>query len=281
MNISEEINRSMKNTVHSERNSKNGAENGVKSVQPSPILRNDSLPLSHLGYDATPIKTRYDPQLKALRTEIDVVSSRKANAELDAKRAECDTMSMKKQIDFINQLIALENNRAAKLRQLLEGIRVEIEALGSRFRDRDDELKRNRDEIGLLQESLSVKKDEYDREARTRVKIQNDLQTIEEEIAFLKAIHEEERNALNSVTSLTSIDDGFYETQLSITINLIRRDFEKLSSERRQQLEGNLEKLYADMYLNCSLHSSVLQIQNGIVHASGGRAETTDPRRQK
>ena len=271
----------MKNTVDSERNSTNGAENGVTSAHPSLILRNDSLPLSDLGFDSTPIKKRYDPQLEALRKEIDAVSSRKANAELDAKRAECDTMSMKKQIDFINQLIALENNRASKLRQLLEGIRVEIEALDNRFRDRDDELKRNRDEIGLLQESLSVKKDEYDREARSRVTTQNDLQTLEENIAFLKAIHEEERNALNSVTSLTLIDDQFYDTQLSITINLIRRDFEKLSSERRQQLEGNLEKLHADMYLNCALHSSVLQVQDGIVHASGPRAGTTNPRRER
>jgi hypothetical protein len=69
--------------------------------------------------------------------------------------------------------------------------------------------------------------------------IQNELQTLEEQLAFMKAVHEEERNELASLGTLSIDVSQFYRTELTRAIADIKNDFEALSLAQRQELEGN------------------------------------------
>jgi len=70
-----------------------------------------------------------------------------------------------------------------------------------------------------------------------RVMAQNELQTLEEHLAFLKAIHEEERNELASLGTLPIDVSQFYRTELTRAIADIKNDFEALSQAQRRELE--------------------------------------------
>jgi intermediate filament protein if len=189
------------------------------------------------GFDSSKVKDQYDAALIALRKQIDEVTRDKALAELRAKRAEYDASLIKHQTDFANELINLDRNRFTMLKQQLEGSGSELDSLRVRFEDKKAEIDRCRGEVKRLLEQLENLKNEFDSESMARVMIQNELQTLEEQLAFMKAVHEEERNELASLGTLTIDVTQFYRSELSRAIAEIKSDFETLSLAQRRELE--------------------------------------------
>jgi hypothetical protein len=189
------------------------------------------------GFDSGKVKDQYDQGLVSLRKQIDDVTRDKALAELRAKRAEYDASLIKHQTDFANELVNLDRNRFAMLKQQLEGSGSELDALRGRFEDKKQEIERNKNEVKRLLEQLENLKNEFDNESMARVMIQNELQTLEEQLAFMKAIHEEERNELASLGTLPIDVSQFYRTELTRAIADIKNDFEALSQAQRRELE--------------------------------------------
>ena len=67
---------------------------------------------------------------------------------------------------------------------------------------------------------------------------QNEVQTLEEQIAFLKAVHEQEVSELSRLQTIVGFDPAqFYRTELERAIRDIRGDFEQLNQEQKRELE--------------------------------------------
>ncbi|CAF0877253.1 unnamed protein product [Adineta ricciae] len=189
------------------------------------------------GFDSGKVKDQYDQGLVALRKQIDDVTRDKALAELRAKRAEYDASLIKHQTDFANELVNLDRNRFTMLKQQLEGSGSELDSLRNRYEDKKQEIDRSKDEVRRLLAQLEDLKNEFDQESMQRVMIQNELQTLEEQLAFMKAVHEEERNELASLGTLPIDVSQFYRTELTRAIADIKNDFEALSQAQRRELE--------------------------------------------
>lgn len=189
------------------------------------------------GFDSGKVKDQYDQALVSLRKQIDDVTRDKALAELRAKRAEYDASLIKHQTDFANELVNLDKNRLTMLKQQLEGSGSELDALRSRYEDKKGEIERSKAEVKRLLDQLENLKNEFDSESMGRVMIQNELQTLEEQLAFMKAVHEEERNELASLGTLPIDVSQFYRTELTRAIADIKNDFEALSQAQRHELE--------------------------------------------
>ncbi|CAF0915038.1 unnamed protein product [Adineta steineri] len=189
------------------------------------------------GFDSGKVKDQYDQGLVSLRKQIDDVTRDKALAELRAKRAEYDASLIKHQTDFANELVNLDRNRFTMLKQQLEGSGSELDSLRNRFEDKKQEIDRSKDEVRRLLAQLEDLKNEFDQESMQRVMIQNELQTLEEQLAFMKAVHEEERNELASLGTLPIDVSQFYRTELTRAIADIKNDFEALSQAQRRELE--------------------------------------------
>ncbi|CAF1027498.1 unnamed protein product [Rotaria sordida] len=189
------------------------------------------------GFDSGKVKDQYDQSLIALRKQIDDVTRDKALAELRAKRAEYDASLIKHQTDFAHELVNLDRTRFTMLKQQLEGSGSELEVLRNRFEDKKQDIDRNKGEVRRLLDQLENLKNEFDQESMARVMIQNELQTLEEQLAFMRAVHEEERNELASLGTLPIDVSQFYRTELTRAIADIKSDFEALSQAQRRELE--------------------------------------------
>ncbi len=67
---------------------------------------------------------------------------------------------------------------------------------------------------------------------------QNEVQTLEEQISFLKAVHEQEVSELSRLQTIVGFDPAqFYRTELERAIRDIRGDFEHLNTEQKRELE--------------------------------------------
>jgi chromosome segregation ATPase len=189
------------------------------------------------GFDSGKVKDQYDQALVSLRKQIDDVTRDKALGELRAKRAEYDASLIKHQTDFANELVNLDRNRFTMLKQQLEGSGSELDSLRHRYEDKKQEIDRSKGEVRRLLDQLDNLKNEFDQESMARVMIQNELQTLEEQLAFMKAVHEEERNELASLGTLPIDVTQFYRTELTRAIADIKNDFEALSQAQRRELE--------------------------------------------
>jgi predicted nucleic acid-binding Zn-ribbon protein len=135
------------------------------------------------------------------------------------------------------------------LKQQLEGSGSELDALRNRFEDKKQEIDRSKGEVRRLLDQLDNLKNEFDQESMARVMIQNELQTLEEQLAFMKAVHEEERTELASLGTLPIDVSQFYRTELTRAIADIKNDFEALSQAQRRELEG-INKFDSFIFLN-------------------------------
>jgi len=64
------------------------------------------------------------------------------------------------------------------------------------------------------------------------------VQTLEEQISFLKAVHEQEVSELSRLQTIVGFDPAqFYRTELERAIRDIRGDFEHLNTEQKRELE--------------------------------------------
>lgn len=194
---------------------------------------------SKWGLDSDRFKSQYEPQLNDLRKTIDLATVDKAKGEIRAKRAEFDLLYYKKLADDINQWTNQDKSKINSLQSTLEENQRELEHLQRLMGDSMSDIEKYRNEMKHLYEEISRLLIELDQETMARIKIENEKQTLEEQIPFLSAIHEQEMNELRNLSSPNiGIDPTtFYKNELQRAIREIRNDFENLSRSQRAELE--------------------------------------------
>ena len=194
---------------------------------------------SKWGLDSDRFKTQFEPQLNDLRASIDLATVDKAKAEIRSKRAEYDLLFYKKLADEANQWTQQDKLKINSLESTIEENQRELQHLQRLMQDLMNDIEKYRNEMKHLYEEISRLLIELDQETLARIKIENEKQTLEEQIPFLSAIHEQEMNELRNLSSPNiGIDPTtFYKNELQRAIREIRNDFENLSKSQRSELE--------------------------------------------
>lgn len=194
---------------------------------------------SKWGLDSDKYKSEYEPALNNLRKQIDLATVEKAKAEIRSKRAEFDLIYYKKLVDDINQWTNQDKLKMNSLQSTIDENQREFEHVQRLMADSMSDIEKYRNEMKHLYEEISRLLIELDQETMARIKIENEKQTLEEQIPFLSAIHEQEMNELRNLSSPNiGIDPTtFYKNELQRAIREIRNDFENLSRSQRLELE--------------------------------------------
>ena len=81
---------------------------------------------------------------------------------------------------------------------------------------------------------------DLDQETIARVQLENEKQSLEEEINFLKQIHAQEIEELKQANLIgTALDPAnFFKHELSSAIRDIREEYEQLNNQQRTELES-------------------------------------------
>jgi intermediate filament protein if len=106
--------------------------------------------------------------------------------------------------------------------------------------DLEDEQKRYRAESQKLILDIQRVTEDLDHETIARVQLENEKQSLEEEINFLKQIHAQEIEELKQANLVgTALDpSNFFKHELSNAIRDIREEYEQLNNSQRNELEG-------------------------------------------
>jgi len=192
----------------------------------------------HWGEQSRQIRERYEPELLEARATIDDTTREKAVSEIRAKRSEYEVANFKRQYDDALNLIQQDKNKMAGLEYLYQENQVELDLLRRQMHDAESDIEKYKKEVVRLNEDLSRLLSDLDQETLKRVKLENEKQTLEEQIPFLNAIHEQEMAELKSMQAGAHIDPAqFYRHELERAIRDIRGDFEDLSEQQKRELE--------------------------------------------
>lgn len=190
------------------------------------------------GFDSSKIKDEMEPELLRVRESIDEVTRLKAIAEIKAKRAESDALQFRHLMDLAMDSFNSDKNKIQNLERLMENTKQDAEYLKGQLHDINEQIAKYVEEQRRLFEQLSHLKDDLDKETIDRVARQNEVQTLEEQISFLKAVHEQEVAELSRLQTIVGFDPAqFYRTELERAIRDIRGDFEQLNTEQKRELE--------------------------------------------
>jgi chromosome segregation ATPase len=190
------------------------------------------------GEESRSIRDRYEPELLEARATIDDTTREKAIAEIKAKRSEYEATNFKRQYDDALNQVQGDKNKMANLQYLLQENQVELDLLRRQMHDAESDIDKYRKEVHRLNEDLQRLLADLDQETLRRVRLENEKQTLEEQIPFLNAIHEQEMAELRSLQAGSHIDPAqFYRHELERAIRDIRSDFEDLNEQQRRELE--------------------------------------------
>ena len=190
------------------------------------------------GEESRQIRERYEPELLEARATIDDTTREKAISEIRAKRSEYEASNFKRQYDDAVNLIQADKNKMANLEYLMQENQVELDLLRRQMHDAESDIDKYKKEVERLNEDLQRLLSDLDQETLKRVKLENEKQTLEEQIPFLNAIHEQEMAELRSLQAGSHIDPAqFYRHELERAIRDIRGDFEDLSDQQKRELE--------------------------------------------
>ena len=190
------------------------------------------------GDESKQIKERFEPELLDARGKIDDITRDKAKAEIRAKRSEYEATNFKRQYDEAVHLISSDKNKINNLEYILQENNAELELLKRQMSDSENDIEKYRKEISHLNNDLQNLLDELDQVTLHRVRLENEKQTLEEQIPFLNAVHEQEIAELKTLQAGANIDPThFYRHELERAIRDIRGDFEQLNETQKRELE--------------------------------------------
>ena len=144
-----------------------------------------------------------------------------------------------------------EKQRIAYLQEQIAANESEIGLLRRRLADLQDEEKRFKQEAARMLAEIQRVSFELETEMKNRLMLENDKQSLEEELIFLKEVHAKEIDELKHLQfQQQGLDPAlFFKNELSHAIKEIRDEYESLNQSQRSELEGwyrikvNLEKI--------------------------------------
>ena len=190
------------------------------------------------GEETRLLKAKYEPELESARLKLDDATREKALSEIRSRRNEYESVSFKKQYDEEYGYFQLNKNKISRLQFILQENQTELEMLKRQLGDINADIEKYKKEVSKLNAELQKMLGDLDSATLTRIRLENEKQTLEEHIPFLNAVHELEVAELRSLQAAINIDPtAFYRHELERAIRDIRADFEELSNQQKLELE--------------------------------------------
>ena len=115
----------------------------------------------------------------------------------------------------------------------------DLDILKNRVGEKQLDLKKYEGENNRLKDELKLLLDSLDDEKFNCLKLRNENQTLEEQIPFLNAIHEQEMAEMRQLNEGPKMDPTqYYRQELERAIRDIRNDFEQLNEIEKRDLEA-------------------------------------------
>ncbi|KJH42071.1 intermediate filament protein [Dictyocaulus viviparus] len=171
------------------------------------------------GKDTSEIKIKYSESLSTARKDIDDSARRKAEIDVKVARLRDDLAEYRSRYEDIQHRREADREKIAQWTNAIADAQNELEMLRARWKQLCDEEKRLNNDNARIWEELQKARNDLDEETIGRIDFQNQVQTLMEELEFLRRVHEQEVKELQALLAQAPADTReFFKNELALAI---------------------------------------------------------------
>ncbi|KAF7632837.1 hypothetical protein Mgra_00007769 [Meloidogyne graminicola] len=192
------------------------------------------------GKDTISIKTMYESEINEAKKLIDDTSHARRDLENQVRRLQDELDEQRRKYEEAVRARSGDREKIDDLLVQLSNLEAELSLLKRRIALLEEELGRLRKENARLQSELQRVRAELDQETLNRIDYQNQVQTLLEEIDFIRRSHDQEIKDLQAMAArdTTSENREFFRNELASAIRDIRNEYDALNNKNRQDIES-------------------------------------------
>ena len=194
---------------------------------------------SKWGKDTSEIKIKYSSSLSSARKDIDGSARQKAEIDVKVERVRDDLNEYRNRFDDIQRRRETDREHIANFTNQISDAQSELEMLRARWKQLTDEEKRLNGDNSRLWDELAKARNDLDEETLGRIDFQNQVQTLMEELEFLRRVHEQEVKELQALLAQAPADTReFFKNELALAIRDIKDEYDYIAKQGRQDMES-------------------------------------------
>jgi len=194
------------------------------------------------GKETTAIKAMYQAELDQARKLLDDAEKEKARLEIRVASLEEQLDEIRRKFEDANQALFEAREKIDRQNQQLSDYEAEINLLRRRVEILDSDRDRDKKLILQLQDGLNRSRIDLDNETLLHIDAENRRQTLEEEIEFLKQVHEQEMKELAALAyrDTTSENREFWKNEMGQAL----REIQQIYDEKLDTMRAEMDTYY-------------------------------------
>lgn len=191
------------------------------------------------GKDTSEIKIKYSESLSTARKDIDDSARRKAEIDVKVARLRDDLAEYRSRYEDIQHRRESDREKITQWTNAIADAQNELEMLRARWKQLCDEEKRLNNDNSRIWEDLQKARNDLDEETIGRIDFQNQVQTLMEELEFLRRVHEQEVKELQALLAQAPADTReFFKNELALAIRDIKDEYDYIAKQGKQDMES-------------------------------------------
>jgi intermediate filament protein if len=191
------------------------------------------------GKDTGAVKELYDSELIEARRLMDETAKGKAEIEVQITRLQDELNEIRIKFEDAAHVRNVDKERLETYTMQLHDYETEIEMLRRRLQglqDEQDKYKRDNDRMG---DDLRKARQDLDQETLNRIDYQNQVQTLLEEIEFLRRVHDQDVKELQALAAKEPGDNrDYFKNELALAIRDIRGEYDAIAQQSKTDMES-------------------------------------------
>jgi len=195
---------------------------------------------SKWGKETSNVKAMYESELAEARRLLDEANREKGRLEVRLASLEEMLEEMRRNLDDARKIAQTERERAESMIQQLSDLEAEVNLLRRRFTTYDADKEKDKKLIKQLKEQLQTCRTDLDNETLLHIDAENQRQTLEEELAFLKTLHEQEMKELAALAyrDTTTENREYWKNEMGQALREIQMTYDDKVDGIRAEMES-------------------------------------------
>jgi intermediate filament protein if len=192
------------------------------------------------GKETEMVKAMYEAELAEARRLLDNAVKDKSALEIRLASVDEYMNDLKARLELALKDAAEAKERADRNNQQLSDYEGEIAMLRRRLEALEGDRDKEKSLLKRLQDQLTAARSDLDNETLLHIDAENRRQTLEEELEFLKAVHEQELKELQAMAyrDTTSENREFWKNEMGGALREIQKAYDDKMEGMRSELEG-------------------------------------------
>ncbi|KAL3990410.1 Intermediate filament protein ifb-1 [Acanthocheilonema viteae] len=192
------------------------------------------------GKDTFNIKQMYEGEISDARKLINETIKQRDDLEKQIRKMQDELSDYRKRYEEALQSRDTDRKKIDDMFLRLSQIEAEINALRRRITELEEEVMRIKKENQRLLGELQRTRTDVDQETLNRIDHQNQVQTLLEEIDFIRRVHEQEIRELQSLAARDTTPENreFFKNELASAIRDIRAEYDQITNVNRTDMES-------------------------------------------